>query len=192
MKKKTVALLMSLVLIFGVAVGGTIAWLMDTTKEVVNTFTVGKVDIDLTETGSTLNTEKDVYEKSYKMIPGSKLSKDPTVKVYADSEACWLFIEVVKSGVLDTYISYGIAEGWIELEPGVYYREVADTDEDQTFAVLAGNEVTVNSSVTSELMEALGEKDAEQPTLSFKAYAIQKENTGDAAAAWTKINTPDA
>ena len=74
MKKKTVALLMSLVLIFGVAVGGTIAWLMDTTKEVVNTFTVGKVDIDLTETGSTLNTEKDVYEKSYKMIPGSKLS----------------------------------------------------------------------------------------------------------------------
>ena len=39
MKKKTVALLLSLVLVFGVVAGGTLAWLTQKTDSVVNTFT---------------------------------------------------------------------------------------------------------------------------------------------------------
>ena len=193
MKKKTVALLMSLVLIFGVAVGGTIAWLMDETGEVKNTFTVGKVEIDLYETEKS---EK-VMERTYKMVPGDELDKDPTVEVKAVSEACWLFIEVKKSSVLDTYITYAIDDTvWKELDatkyPGVYYCEVADTDALQTFNVLKDKKVTVNSDVTSEQMEALEVAGATQPTLNFKAYAIQKDNIDDVNDAWTKINTPDA
>ena len=49
MKKKTIALLLVLVMIFGISVGGTIAYLTDK-KAVTNTFTVGNVKIKLTET----------------------------------------------------------------------------------------------------------------------------------------------
>ena len=40
MKKKTVALLLACVMALGVAIGGTMAWLVDSTGEVENTFTV--------------------------------------------------------------------------------------------------------------------------------------------------------
>ena len=49
MKKKTIALLLVLVMIFGISVGGTIAYLTDK-EAVTNTFTVGNVKIKLTET----------------------------------------------------------------------------------------------------------------------------------------------
>ena len=58
--------------------------------------------------------------------------------------------------------------------------------------VLKDKKVTVNSDVTSEQMEALEVAGATQPTLNFKAYAIQKDNIDDVNDAWTKINTPDA
>ena len=50
MKKKTIALLMVVVMLFGVTVGGTIAWLTASTSKVENTFTVGNINIQLDET----------------------------------------------------------------------------------------------------------------------------------------------
>ena len=99
MKKRTLALILALVLVFGAAVGGTIAYLTDT-DTVTNTFTVGKVDITLdeakvTEYGvidSTANTR--VTENTYKLIPGHTYTKDPTIHVDADSEKCWLFVKI--------------------------------------------------------------------------------------------------
>ena len=48
--KKKIALLMACVMAFGIAVGGTLAWLTDTTGEVKNTFTDSDINITLTET----------------------------------------------------------------------------------------------------------------------------------------------
>ena len=49
MKKTTVAIIVfGLVLCF--TVGGALAWLIDTTPSVTNTFTYGDIEIDLTET----------------------------------------------------------------------------------------------------------------------------------------------
>ena len=47
--KKSVALLVSLVLVLGAAVGGTIAWMFDQTEAVTNTFTVATVSTDVEE-----------------------------------------------------------------------------------------------------------------------------------------------
>lgn len=176
MKKKTLALVLSLILIVGGVVGGSIAWLTDTTSEVENTFTVGKVDIDLTETTT-----------DYKMVPGNAIEKDPTVTVKSGSEECWLFVKVEESANLDTYIDYAIADGWTELEEGsgVYYREVAASQADTAFSVLNDNKVSVKETVTTEQMEAAGET---APTLTFTAYAIQKANIGTAAEAWAALN----
>ena len=46
---KGIALALVLVLLLGCGIGGTIAWLLDTTPTVTNTFTVGKVDLTLVE-----------------------------------------------------------------------------------------------------------------------------------------------
>ena len=174
MKKKTLALVLALTLLVAGVVGGTLAWLTDQTDEVKNTFTVGDINIDLTETTA-----------DYKMVPGNTIAKDPTVTVKANSEACWLFVQVTESENLNNFITYTIANGWTELESGVYYREVPASDADQTFPVLAGNAVTVKDTVTKALLETAK---TSAPTLTFKAYAVQKDNVASASDAWAKVN----
>lgn len=49
LSKKTVTLLVSLMVLAGAAIGGTIAWLTDSTDELVNTFKAGKVTTTVTE-----------------------------------------------------------------------------------------------------------------------------------------------
>lgn len=190
--KKTIALAVAIAMICGCVVGGTLAWLIATDDPVVNTFTVGNINIELTET---FNTDKDaniVGNDAWqgKMIPGSILDKDPTVTVEANSEACWLFVKVQKSANLDTFITYAMADGWNQLanSEGVYYREVAATTTAQSFPVIkyndAENKVYVKDTVTKSMMDALEVEGAVQPTLTFTAYAVQKDNVADAATAW--------
>mgnify|MGYP000581543647 CR=1 FL=1 len=176
MKKKTLALVLALTLLVAGVVGGTLAWLTDQTAEVKNTFTVGDINIGLTETTA-----------DYKMVPGNTIAKDPTVTVKANSEACWLFVKVTKSTNLEAFISYDIAEGWTALSgvDGVYYREVPASTADQTFSVLADDAVTVKSNVTKTMLET-AKTDA--PTLTFKAYAIQKDHFATADAAWAEVS----
>ena len=174
MKKKTLALVLALTLLVAGVVGGTLAWLTDRTAEVKNTFTVGDINIGLTETTT-----------DYKMVPGNTIAKDPTVTVKANSEACWLFVQVTESENLKNFITYAIAEGWTELQDGVYYREVPASAADQPFSVLKGDAVTVNNDVTKEMLTA---KDFANPTLTFKAYAVQKDNVASASDAWAEVS----
>jgi hypothetical protein len=168
-------------------VGGTVAWLMDSTQTVTNTFTIGNINIELTESKVGEGTANE--SGKYKMIPGSVIDKDPTITVKKDSEACWLFVKIDKSSNYATYLAeYAVATGWTPLEgvAGVYYREVAaNAAQDQEFPVLANNQVTVLDSVTKQQMEAI--KTSGMPTLTFTAYAIQKANTGTVTEAWAKI-----
>jgi len=178
MKKRTVALLMAAVLLFGAAVGGTFAYLTAQTDSLVNTFTAGNVQITLEETGAVDNA------KSFKMIPGEDLAKDPTLTVLAGSEDCYLFVEVTASADAADYISYAMADGWTNLSGNVWYRPlVSASAEDQEFAVLKGNKVTVLDGVTSTMMEAVtaGTKTV---TLTVKGYAVQSEGFESAADAW--------
>lgn len=178
MKKKTLVTVLALVLIFAVAVGGAVAWLVAQTDSVVNTFTVGDINITLTETTGT----------QYKMIPGNTITKNPKVTVEANSEDCWLFVKVEESTNFGTYLTYSMATGWTALagETGVYYREVGATTADTAFSVLNGDKVTVKDEVTKTALNGLTA--ATYPTLTFTAYAVQKDNIADAATAWTKIS----
>lgn len=177
--------LLALVLVVGCAVGGTIAWLTATTEPVVNTFTYGKIKIELAETTGT----------KYKIIPGVNISKDPKVTVKADSEACWLFVKVAEEGTFVTdKVTYSIANGWMPLDatnhPGVYYREVDAVTADTNFNVLAGDTtypngvVTVSENLTKAEVNSVA---ATQPTLTFTAYAVQKDGINTAADAWDKV-----
>lgn len=82
MKKKIVALCLCIALAV-VAIGGaTLAYFTDT-KDVTNTFTVGNVEIKLTEPKWTPNS---------KLVPGTEIGKDPTVTVVKGSEECYVRI----------------------------------------------------------------------------------------------------
>lgn len=171
--------LMSLVAV--ISIGGTIAWLTASTSPVENTFTTSDINITLAETTT-----------NYKMVPGNTISKDPKVTVQANSEACWLFVKIEESTTpkLDDYITYEVADGWTQLTgvSGVYYREVSATTADTEFAVLKNNQVTVKNTVTKTMMNDLDKVGATKPTLTFTAYACQKDNVSTAADAWAKLN----
>lgn len=108
MKKKLLIMSVAMVLVCAFAVGMTIAYLTSTDK-VVNTFTVGNVQIKLDEA------EVDQYgvpqgspaprisENVYKLIPGHTYTKDPMVTVLSGSERSYIkmTVTVTKSAELD-------------------------------------------------------------------------------------------
>lgn len=181
MKKKATIAVAAMLLVLCFAIGGTLAWLIDNSGPVVNTFTYGDINIELSETTT-----------EYKMIPGNDIKKDPKVTVEANSEACWLFVKVEKSDNYDNYLEdYKIADGWNALDgvDGVYYREVdaATALTGKDYQVLAGNNVTVLDTVTKSMMENIKNNTVSKPTLTFTAYAVQKEGFATAALAWAEI-----
>ena len=70
MKKKITLTVTALALVICVAIGATLAWLVDKTDDVTNTFTYGNIDITLTETWNT-DTDGDETNDAWvaKMIP---------------------------------------------------------------------------------------------------------------------------
>ena len=198
MKKKTVALLLALVLVFGVAAGGTLAWLTDKTTPVVNTFTYGDINIELTETWNTDsdNDNKNDCWTAY-MAPGYSYAKDPKVTVKADSVDCYLFVKFEKSNdSLLTYTSNLMGNGWTQgtgeggdgVPNNVWYRVVKSNDPVKSWELIANNTVSVASTVTKEQVMALGTKTA---TLTYTAFACQLKSDNNTnftpAEAWAKV-----
>ena len=182
---KLVVAMLAVTLLIGCAIGGTVAWLTAKTDPVVNTFTYGDINIELTETKP--------ENKQAKIIPGVNIEKDPKVTVKKDSEACWLFVKVEKVGTfVEGKVTYSIADGWTQgdgtnIPANVYYREVGAVTADTDFAVLRDNKVTVSDTLTKEDI-----KNITNPTLTFTAYAVQKENIDNAADAWAKVPSTTA
>lgn len=174
---KAFAAVLALVLVLGCALGGTVAWLVAESGPVTNTFTYGDINIALTETTG----------EDYKIIPGVDIAKDPKVTVKANSEACWLFVKVEETGTfVGGKVTYSIADGWTALtgQPGVYYREVGAVTADTDFYALKDNVVKVSDTLTKEDIKDI----PTGPTLTFTAYAVQKDGIADAATAWSKIS----
>lgn len=177
---KLLTTLLALLLVLGTVAGGTAAWLIAESKEVVNTFTYGDINIDLDETDS--DGDGDPDENIYEMIPGEEIAKDPKVTVLADSENCWLFVKLVKSDNFDDFLTYTIGDGWTQLYDaegneveGVYYRFQSETTEDVVMSVLKDDKVVVLEDVTKKMLNALDTDPtaATYPKLTVSAYAVQ-------------------
>lgn len=174
-------------------VGGSMAWLIDTTDSVKNTFTYGDVNISLEESDSNLDNDNNPNTNKYEMIPGSAIDKDPIITVRDDSESCWVFVELEKSANFDDFMTYEVAAGWNQLKDaqdvaveGVYYRLVESTDTERQFSVLMGDQVMVKDTVTKDMLNALDSFTAmnDYPTLTVTGYAVQLENIDHAITAW--------
>lgn len=184
---KLVVAMLAVTLLIGCAIGGTVAWLTDKTTAVVNTFTYGDINITLTE-------NKPANQQA-KIIPGVDIEKDPKVTVKANSEDCWLFVKVEESGkFVENKVTYSIATGWTQgdstnIPSDVYYRSVTASNADQPFGVLSGDKIIVSEELTKAEINDLNGA-AKTPTLTFTAYAVQKDGINTAADAWDKVPAP--
>lgn len=184
---KIAALIAAIVLVIGCTAGGTVAWLVSKPAAIVNVFTVGNINATLTET-----------KTAFKIVPGVDIDKDPVATVTANSEDCYLFVKLTEEN-WPTFteateagstrkVEYKIAQGWTELEDGVYYRVVTKSDtEDQSYPVLKDNKVTVSNTLTKENADAI----TGTPKLTVAVYAVQKEGMASAADAWKTAKAKD-
>lgn len=123
---------------------GTLAYLTDT-SEAVNTFTIGKVDIDLNE--SDVDNDSNTKKNEYKLLPGMTYIKDPTITVEEGSEPAYIRMIVTvhnKSAVdaiiandkhkkadgsdIENYADFIVFEEWDKNDPVEWQYESAVTD----------------------------------------------------------------
>ena len=202
MKKKIlISAIVALSLSLLIAVGGTVAWLLDSTDEITNTFTPSDVEITLTET---FNADLDNSVPGNdawvaQMIPGVSTVKDPVVTVTNKTNVeIYLFVEVTITNSPDTYLNYDLTldDGtWEQLTTAnnVWYIRVSPSNTAQSWHLLNGDTVSVKNTVTKEMMAGLYNADGTVngnacPTITFKAYAMQTATFDNAEAAWAELN----
>ena len=179
MKKRTLALILALVLVFGAAVGGTIAYLTSN-DSVTNTFTVGKVEITLDEAkvdeyGVAATPATRVDKNDYKLIPGHTYTKDPTIHVATGSEDCWLFAKIENN--LSTAATLTMVAGWTEIDSTNHVWAY-------NTKVSAGADVTVFTQFTfSKDVTATQLPGYDGKTIVVTACAVQADGLDQTAAA---------
>lgn len=199
--RKILTMVGALALTAALAIGGTLAYLTAQTDTVTNTFTVGNITMTLDETNAENPAGDRVIANTYKIIPGTKLAKDPTAHIAAGSEKCWVYVQVVDTmnTAVEGSATYNMANGWILVDADLNvwkYNTVVDATEAENAIDIKvfdededGNTVTiVGTVVTEENIVALSGK-----TIVVNGYAHQSENVevSVANAAAVAYFTPD-
>lgn len=219
MKKKTWAIVLSVVLVLALAITGTFAWLTDRDSD-VNVFTWGNVDITLNED----------FEQGATLVPGKDIEKDVTVTNTGKSDA-WVWVKIAMPAVLDNddasknvihfnYKAESVADGlwnwkkdgaWnvakdVEIDGVKYnvYTVLYDT-------ILAPGATTAHSAMTKVYLDKAVDIDPDGnlhkvksgiatavgwnintdglPMIYVSAYATQAEGFATAAAAYDAYQT---
>lgn len=191
---KQTATILCVVMIIASCLSGTLAYLTSEAGD-INTFVIGKIKIELTETDTGNDDDEDITTNTYKIVEiDQPIPKDPKVTVLSGSAPCWLYVELVESENFDEFLAYEMAEGWTKLDDteNIYYRKVEERVlTDTEYQVLKNDSVNVKGDVTVEALNLL--TDETYPSLTVKAYAVQmaEEGTelGTAKDAWEQIDT---
>lgn len=126
MKKKIIALALVLCLVAVAVVGGTLAYFTDE-DNAKNEFTVGNVDIDLTEP----NWDETGKEEAEDAYPGEPLAKDPTV-TNTGKNPCFVRVSVSNldqfgdAGMIiyrTDYVDNALSSEWTYYEGYYYYHK---------------------------------------------------------------------
>ena len=186
-KKKIVSLCLAAVLVVMAIAGATVAYFTDTDAK-DNTFTVGNVDITLTEP----NWESSGSVDAPDVYPGEPLAKDPTV-TNSGKNPCFVRISVANLDQFDNkgdityrtnYQTGALGADWVLHTDGYfYYTKVLNINESTTALFdqivmptgLTGNETTKPITVTAEAVQAQGAK---------ASFAAVETMTVEEIAAW--------
>ena len=124
MKKKIIAVCLIVALAATAVIGGTLAYFTDK-DDATNTFTVGNVDITLTEP----NWEGSGSQDAPEVYPGEPLAKDPTV-TNEGANPCFVRIKVEGLDCLDPaglityrtdYEDGKLGDNWVKHTDGYFY-----------------------------------------------------------------------
>ena len=207
--KKTLTVIIALVLVVVMSVAGTVAYLTSS-DTVTNTFTVGNVQIKLDEAkanpdGSLVANADRVKANSYKLLPGHTYNKDPMVTVLKGSESSYIKMTVTftKADELDAIFAPNGADmtsifngydpdNWIykgNTEDATantrtyefWYKEAVGAPTADVALDALFDSITVPGSITNEQLKTI-----EGMTITVNAYAIQADGFTDAADAWSK------
>ena len=208
--RKVLVLALCAVLLVSATIMGTMAYLTSS-DEVVNTFTVGNVQIKLDEAkanadGSLVPNADRVKANSYKLLPGHTYNKDPMVTVLNGSESSYVKMTVTftKAAELDTifapngadmtsiFVGYDSAN-WIG--KGVskdtdsntrtyefWYKEAVDGLSGDVELDALFDKIVVPGTITNAQLATI-----EGMTITVNAYAIQADGFDTAEAAWAAV-----
>ena len=182
MNKKIAILALALCMVAAIAVTGTIAYFTDS-DAATNTFTVGNVDIDLSEPNWEETGKKDA-EDAY---PGEPLAKDPTV-TNIGSNPCFVRIKVEgldqfvtqfgEGATIDIRNTAGVRgacnEGWEIYGDYIYYKTVLPVGE--TTKPAAFDYIVIPEELTN-VLHGEGGEGTTQPSynIDVTAYAVQAQ-----------------
>lgn len=207
-RNKILGLMVGAVALVGVSIMGTMAYLTST-DEVVNTFTVGNVQIKLDEAkanadGSLVEGAERVKANSYKLLPGHEYNKDPMVTVLKGSESSYVKMTVTfdKASELDAIFAPNGAdmtkifngyngENWIykgntkdtEKNTRTYefwYKETVGAPTADVSLDALFDSITVPGSINNTQLATIDDMH-----ITVNAYAIQADGFTDAADAWS-------
>ena len=180
MKKKIIAVCLIVALAAIAVVGGTLAWFTDT-DDATNTFTVGNVDITLTEPNWAGSGSQDAPE----VYPGEPLAKDPTVE-NVGANPCFVRIKVTGLDCLapasnityrTDYKTGKLGDNWVDGGDGYFYYN----------KVLAAGETTDALFDQIVMPTDLENGDAESEfNVVVTAEAVQAQG---AKASWSAVQT---
>lgn len=206
MKAKKVLIMIScaVLLIVG-TVFATMAFFTDE-ESVTNTFTVGKITIDLDEAkvdeyGTPIAGADRVKENDYKLIPGHEYTKDPTMTVKNGSEPSYLRMMVTLTGYSELVAAFGLnfdLDSIVDIhENWICVAETQNTEEDTvTFEYryhriadgLNGDVVLEPLFTTLTMPEDITAEDLANIASSFDmiivGHAMQADGIPTADAAW--------
>ena len=122
-KNRTIIAAVILLLVF--VVGGAIAYFTDTESK-TNIFTIGSVDITLTETGWDAlpdTNSNDIPDAAEDMMPGDTVTKDPLISNVSTKNPAYVFIKVdvpcttivAPATTSEEIFTYTVNAGWTEL-----------------------------------------------------------------------------
>lgn len=123
-KRKVLTLALTACIVAILAIGGTLAYFTDT-EDATNTFTVGNVDITLTEP----NWEGSGSQDAPEVYPGEPLAKDPTVE-NTGANPCFVRISVTGLDCLapagnityrTDYATGKLGDNWVLHTDGYFY-----------------------------------------------------------------------
>ena len=106
------------------------------------------------------------------------------------SEPCYVFVKVDENGTfVKDKVTYRMSVLWTKLEgvegvDNVWYIEQGGVVNPQTVPILANDQIIVSKDLTKDEIKSI----TANPTLTFTAYAVQKEGSNNAAEAWAKVN----
>lgn len=193
-KKRIAVIITTLVLTLTLTIGGSIAYLTDA-ERTTNHFTVGKVDIDLTEPNWN-------EEENQELEAGAEVKKDPTLTNTGINDAyVYLEVQIPMADVITaaddgTRLNNGAAvhQQLFTFQPDSDWSLIEKEEiNDNMVYTYSYNKVLSPNQSTSPLFQSIvfanvveGQIDTNEYDIPVAAFAIQTSNTGDGSG-----NIPD-